>query len=199
MTDSFWTIQIGEVLSALILVVTILAIYFGPLKAVEAATKKEETRDKDRRKREIFAALMRTRKTYMHPDHVAALNLIQLEFFDFEKVIRAYRDYIHNLGEPVPPAGPHLQAFLERRQDLFFDLLHEIAQTVGCNIDKRDLERLAYVPIGWANDENEIRVFRRAMIEVLHGVRPLPVAPYQTQVAASPPSHYPPPPNDTGA
>ena len=183
----------GDVVNALILVATVVAIWFGPLKAVEAATKKEELRDATRRKREIFAALMRTRRTYMNPDHVAALNLVQLEFLNFENVLQAYKDYIKNLSEPVPAPGPALDALVLRRQDLFFDLLHEIAKTVDCNIDKRDLERLAYVPQGWVNDETEVRLFRRALIELLHGQRPLPIVPFQP-TPMPPPTPLPPQP-----
>lgn len=194
MAEGFWAFKISDVLNALILFATIFAIYLGPIRAVEAARKKEDIRDAARRKREIFAALMRTRRIYMHPDHVGALNLIQLEFIASDKVIRAYRDYIANLSETVPNPGPPLDAFQRRRGDLFFDLLHEIAKTVGCDIDKRDLERLAYVPTGWETDEGEMRIFRLAVIELLHGRRALPVAPFQPQPAVNP---FPPPPGAT--
>jgi hypothetical protein len=138
---------------------------------------------------------MRTRKAVINPDHVWTLNLIQLEFYGQEHVQRGYKDYIANLSELVPDAGPALDALLQKRRDLFFELLHEIAKVLGFSLDKRDLERAAYVPSGWFSDEDEIRLFRRTVIDLLHGRRALPVAPFQTPMA----SPYPPPPSGTAS
>ena len=190
MPEQFWSIKLGDVINAIILIVTIFAIYFGPIRAVEVSRQNDVYREATRRRREIFAALMRTRRATINPDHVWALNLIQLEFANDPDVLRAHREYISVLYEVVPDAGPALEAFLGRRNDRFFDLLHAVATAVGCPIDKRDLERAAYVPVGWFNDDDELRLFRRAMIELLHGRRPLVVAPFQPP-AANP---YPPPP-----
>ncbi len=192
MVEHFWSFRVGDVISAIILIATIFAIYFGPIRAVEVARKNDEHREAARRRRKIFAAMMRTRRIYVHPDHVWALNTIQLEFAHHPEVLRAHRAYIENLYEAAPGAGPALVTFLERRNDRFFELLHEVAKAVGCAIDKRDLERTAYMPEGWANDEDEMRFFRRSMIELLHGRRPLVVAPFQPPTA----SPYPPPPSN---
>lgn len=191
--ESFWWIKITDVINSAILLATIAAIIFGPIKAVAIGRKNDELRDAYRRKRDIFAALMRTRNAGLTPDHVWALNLIQVEFAECESVVRAYRDYIANLSEFLPDPGPAFDTFTRKRRDLFFDLLHEIAKVVGFNLDKRDLERAAYYPVGWENDEAELRQFRRAMLELLHGKRPLPVAPFEAQVATDlfPPSPGP--------
>jgi hypothetical protein len=189
--ETFWSLKLSDVINFLILVATIVAIYFGPIKAVEISRRNDEIREAARRKREIFAPLMRTRRAAMTADHVWALNLIQLEFATNDAVVRAHKEYIANLYEVAPEPGPALDAFIQRRTDRFFDLLHEIAKAVGCNADKRDLERAGYVPSGWFNEQSEISIFRSAMIDLLHGRRPLPVAPFQPQGAANP---FPPPP-----
>ena len=185
-TAAFW-------INALILVCTIVAIIYGPIKAVEITRKRDLERDAELRKRLILSTLMRTRKMVVHPDHVGALNQIQLEFFSHPAVIAAYRSYIANLSETVPAPGNDLQNFLARRNDLFFDLLHSIAVASGVPLDRHELDRLSYVPFGWQNDENEIRVFRSSLIEVLQGRKPLHVtnAPPTVQAPNNP---FPPPP-----
>jgi Family of unknown function (DUF6680) len=190
--ESFWSLKLSDVVNMLILLATIFAIYFGPIRAVEISRRNDEVREAARRKREIFAALMRTRRALISPDRVWALNLIQVEFFDHERVIRAYTDFIAMLNEVAPDPGPALENFLRRRNDAFFDLLHEIAKVVGYSLDKRDLERGSYMPQGWVGEEDEVRLFRRAIIDLLHGVRPLPIAPFQGP--GTPPNPFPPPP-----
>jgi hypothetical protein len=180
-------------INTLILVCTIVAIIYGPIRAVEITRKRDIERDAEMRKRLILSALMRTRKMVVHPDHVGSLNQIQLEFFGHAAVIAAYRSYIANLSEAVPAPGNNLQNFLARRNDLFFDLLHLIAVASDVPMDRHELDRLSYVPLGWQNDENEIKAVRNSLIEVLQGRKPLHVtnAPPTAQVPKSP---FPPPP-----
>lgn len=196
MFEGFWSVKISDIVNMAILIVTILAIYYGPIHAVEATRRNDVGREASRRRRDIFTALMRTRNANLTPDHVWALNLIQVEFADDEGVIRAYKSYIEQLNEIVPEAGPALESFQQKRRDRFIDLLHEIANVVGFKLDKRDLERAAYVPVGWENDETEARLFRRLMLELLTGKRALPVAPFASQNTQSP---YPPPPPSVGS
>jgi hypothetical protein len=136
---------------------------------------------------------MRTRRMYMHVDHVAALNVIQVEFAKEAGVIQAYKSYIRNLSEEVPQPGPALDRFTQLRNDLFFDMLYEIAQALKMDMDKRDLERLAYLPNGWIDEDGEMRAFRRGMIDVLSGKRPLPISPFQPP-PTSPTNPFPPAP-----
>src|SRR5688572_28732942 len=99
LAESFWTFKITDVVNALILMATIVAIIYGPIKAVEITRRLDREREALGRKRHVLATLMRTRRTSMHPDHVGALNLVQLEFHETPKVLAAYRAYIANLSE----------------------------------------------------------------------------------------------------
>lgn len=193
MTESFWAIKINDVITILILVATIFAIVWGPIKAVDIARKREDEREEERRKRQIFTVLMRTRRMYMHVDHVAALNVIQVEFAKEPQVIQTYKAYIRNLSEAAPQPGPEFDRFTQSRSDLFFDLLYEIAKVLKVDMDKRDLERLAYLPNGWIDEDGEMRAFRRGMIEVLDGRRPIPIDQFKAP-RPSTTSPFPPPP-----
>ncbi|KWV59823.1 hypothetical protein AS156_30325 [Bradyrhizobium macuxiense] len=196
MTESFWTLKLTDCINFAILAATIVAIVYGPIRAVEITRHKDIERDAETRKRLILSTLMRTRKMVMHPDHVSALNQVQLEFFNYQMVVDAYRAYIANLSETVPPPGNDLRNFLTRRNDLFFDLLYAIAIASGVALDRHELDRLAYIPLGWQTEQDELRVFRSSVLAVLQGQKPLFVAaatPQQTQVQ-TPPNPFPPAP-----
>ncbi len=193
--ESDFSIQLKDVIGFAILIVTVVAIIVGPILAVWVSMSREDSRAASDRRQKIFADLMRTRLMYISPIHVDALNSVQVEFADNNAVIGAHKKYIEILNGPFPEPGPMLDSFLLRRTDLFYDLVHEIARVQGYALDKRDLERLAYVPVVWSNDENELRIFRRAMIELLHGNRALPVAAFQPAQDQNPSRNpYPPPP-----
>ena len=188
--ESFWSIKLSDIINSAILLATIAAIVLGPVLAVKVSIRREEAREVMRRKYAILITLMRTRRMYMHVDHVGALNAVQLVFYRDQAVLSAFRSYITNLNEPIPNPGKQLEHFIERRNDLFIELLFAICEVVGSKIDKRDLEKLAYVPAGWATEEEQTRIFRQGMIEVLNGRRPLPI----TAFTAPGSSVYPPPP-----
>lgn len=186
--ESFWSIRFADVVNSLILVVTIVAIIYGPIKAVDISRKQDIARDSLARKRSILTALMRTRKMGMNPDHVGALNQVQVEFYDHQKVVETYKSYISNLSESVPSPGNDLDNFITRRNDLFFDLLYEMCKAADVPLDRHDIGRLAYVPFGWQTEQAEIQRLRNAMTEVLEGRRPLHVVAGQTQSSPYPPA-----------
>jgi hypothetical protein len=69
---------------------------------------------------------MRTRRVTLSPEHVAALNTIQTEFHDDEKVIVAYKKYIENLGgSPLLPGSNEEtgRRFMEARADVLNEMM----------------------------------------------------------------------------
>ena len=54
---------------------------------------------------EIFRMLMRTRRTRLYPEHVGALNLVEIEFAHDRPVIDAWRELFKHLGSEHPPGG----------------------------------------------------------------------------------------------
>ena len=196
--ELFRSLKLSDYINFLILVTTIVAIVYGPIKAVEITKNRDIQRDAEARKRLILSTLMRTRKMVMNADHVGALNQVQLEFFKHTDVLLAYKAYIANLSDTVSTSGNALDNFLARRSDLFFDLLHTIAKASDVTIDRHELDRLAYVPFGWQAEQNEIQAFRTAMLALLNGQRTLLVAQGQpnapTQPVQQSQSPFPPPP-----
>lgn len=192
--DGFWCLQFKDWLNAAILVVTVIAIVYGPIVAVRLTQHGEEERERIRRKYQTFYNLMKTRRVTLSGDHVSALNVIQTEFHDDEKVIDAYKKYIDNLAGPSLPEGSNEDAIrrhIEARDDVFNEFMFELGRHLGFTFDKRDLAKYSYAPQGWANLENEQAALRRLSIELLLGQRGLPIAPFQPSPSAS---KYPPAP-----
>jgi hypothetical protein len=80
---------------------TLAAIVLGPVLAVIVTRFIDANTEKRRRKFDVFRNLMQTRGIRIDPIHVAALNVVEIEFFDDSDVRAAYRTYIEHLGAPM--------------------------------------------------------------------------------------------------
>ncbi len=190
---AFWFFQAKDLLNTGILVATIAAIWLGPIRAVQITRQHDEEREGRKRKLDVFTSLMKTRGFTLAPDHVMALNLVQVEFSDNKAVDAAYRKYIELLSRPFPKPGMDgAEHFFEQNEDALYDLLHAIGDDLGFKYDKRDLKKLAYGPVGWQNDESQIRAFRGLAVEVLAGRRALPVVDFGKLNGSA--GKFPPPP-----
>lgn len=190
----FWCMQFKDWLNVGILVATIAAIIYGPLAAVRITLRSEMSREKLRRMYQTFYSLMRTRRVTLSAEHVMALNVIQTEFHDDEKVIAAYKKYIENLAVPLPVGTKDdaISRFVADRDDAFIELMFEIGRHLKFNFDRRELAKYSYAPQGWVNTEAEQSAIRTLAVELLQGKRPIPVTPFQPSPIAN---KFPPPPS----
>ena len=191
--SGFWCMQFKDWLNLAILVVTAVAIVVGPIVAVRLTLRSEEAREKLRRKYQTFHSLMRTRRVALSADHVTALNVIQTEFHDDEKVVAAHKKYIEKLSVPVTgetKPDEHKRIF-EDRDDAFNEMMFQIGRHLGFTLDRRELSKYSYAPQGWVDIESEQNAIRQLALEMLQGKRPIPVSPFQPNPAAD---KFPPPP-----
>lgn len=158
-----------------ILVGTIIAIIYGPIKAVRITREEDVAREKRARRYSILEDLMRTRQARIDPLHVGALNLIELEFYGDEKVIPAYRAYTKHLNSHFPSENEAIDRHLAEGDDLFSDLLFCVASSLGFVFDKRDLSRLGYLPIGLSKYHDNSHANAHLLREVLEGKRSIPI------------------------
>jgi hypothetical protein len=144
-------------------------------------------REKLRRKYQIFHALMRTRRATLSPEHVAALNVIQTEFHDDDKVTAAYKKYIDNLGVGLHSGLKEevIKRIVDDRDDAFNDMMFEIGKHLGFSLDRRELAKYSYAPQGWVTAEAEQNALRQLAVELLQGKRPLPISPFQPSPSAA--------------
>lgn len=186
--------QFRDWLNVGILVITAIAIAWSPIYAVYLSRRQDEKREKLRRQYEIFHNLMKTRGTNLAPDHVSSLNAIQTDFYDDTNVISAYKTYIDLLYRPVPASTEPqdlIKRFFEVQHNAFVELVYEMGRKLGVIIDKNDISKYSYAPIGWGNVESQQNLFRSLMIELLTGKRGLPVVQYRPGDASG---KFPPPP-----
>jgi len=168
----------------------VLATIAGPVVAVQAQKFIELAREKREGRRKLFYALMGTRSARVAPDHVRALNMIDLEFygrkilsFRYQRrseraVIDAwdiYRDHLNQLRDDQNE--PHvIAAWVTRGDELFIDLLYFISVALGFDFDRVQLMRGIYNPR--AHDENERAwlQIRNGLARLLSGTDPLKMA-----------------------
>lgn len=153
---------------------TLCAIALGPIIAVLLTRLLDRSRERRRRRMDVFRNLMQTRGVRLDPVHVAALNVVEIEFYKDQQVRHAFQSYIQHLSSPMP-AVKEQDRFFDQRSDLFMNLLSEIGSSVGLAVDKRDLERLSYVPQAWDSDQSMQRRNAEMLSQLLSGQRPLAI------------------------
>lgn len=179
-------------------VITLVTIVVGPIAAVTVARTIEARREYRVRQMDVFRTLMRTRRTPMVPEHVGALNLIEIEFAKHASVMTAWRDLFQHLenvqsrrdDEIVRPdlntqeAGIRHERFSkiirDERQRLLAKLLSEMARKLGHRSEQLEVFEVGYTPQGWIDEEADQRFLRLLLIEVIGGDRYLPVGLWAT-------------------
>ena len=137
----------------------IASTLLGPILAVQAQKWIERATEKRRRKLNIFHALMATRAARVAPDHVRALNQIDLEFsgarlLSFlqrqtpkEKAVSdAWRSYSDHLNQHLENETKEVEEWSRRGGDLFVDLLFALSTYFGFGFDRVQLRRGIYSP-----------------------------------------------------
>jgi hypothetical protein len=153
---------------------TVLAVVLAPFFAVFAQRQVELWREAQERKLWVFKALMATRARTLSPDHVQALNMIELEFTRKaeEPVLAAWREYRDHLYS-FPRDGGDLEAraavWNQRTQDLLANLLEGMGRALGYKLDPVQVRKGAYSPEAHAAAEMEMQLVRRAALRWLTG------------------------------
>jgi hypothetical protein len=167
---------VGVILSA----ITILAIYYGPIKALKIQRTLDAEREERNRKLQLFKTLVSYRVTRLAPAYVQALNMIDLEFTadnELEKTVRdrwkELRDLYDNYKTTPNPE--------EKSAELNAALLAAIGESLGYHFDKVYLRRGGYYPEFLGNVEFEQHTLRRQLLELLDGTgrRKLPIATFE--------------------
>jgi hypothetical protein len=156
----------------------------GPVLAVQAQKWVERAREAHNRKLWIFNTLMMTRGARVAPDHVRALNGIDLAFYGHRVLGKAFRgkaaqavlDVWHDYHEHLstPPANP-IPTEADQRQwnakgdELFLNLLQALAEATHHKFDRQQLRMGGYMPIAQGEIETEQKAVRQLALRVLSG------------------------------
>ena len=159
----------------------IIAVLVAPFLAVFAQRKIDLWREQRQKKLWVFKTLMATRGRTLSPEHVQALNMIDLEFTKpSEKQIRdawkEYHDHLHS----YPPEGEDQKEratiWEKEKADLLATLLSKMGKAFSYKFDPVQIKKGAYSPQYHATTEMELQLLRRFAVEWLAGDRKVSVS-----------------------
>lgn len=160
----------------------IVATLCGPILAVQAQKAIEAARESRGQKSWVFHQLMATRAARLSPQHVQALNTIDLTFYgrrrfrgrseQEQSVLDRWKEY-HDLLSDHGEREKDIAAWFSKGDELFVNLLEAIAKDVGYKFDRVQLRKGVYTPEAHNVLESEHNQLRKLVIETLNGDRPL--------------------------
>jgi hypothetical protein len=164
------------------------ATFVGPIFAVQAQKWVERSKDRDGRKNALFQGLMATRMARLSPEHVRALNMIDLTFYgrqffgvsvrsrDEKLVLATWKEYLDHLCTRVPEGEAATAAFLSSREELFINMMAAMAKERRYSVDRVQLKKGAYSPIAHNEIEQKQAAVLDGVVRVFSGERPLKIA-----------------------
>jgi hypothetical protein len=122
---------------------TIIAIFLGPIVAVQLTRFLDDKKEERERKLRVFKTLMATRGVVLSWAYVEALNLIDLEFSSKRRkereVIDAWKAYLDLLSNKAIPTDQ----WATRNVDLRVELLHKMSVVLNYPFDKTHIKNSA--------------------------------------------------------
>jgi hypothetical protein len=123
-----------------------LTLAFTYWRETEAVKTKNEAKIYDRRLN-VFRTLMSTRRAVISPEHVSAINLVEVDFYKCKEVEAAWKSYKEQLDKNEKPED---DLWRRERDKRLSKLLYEIAIVLGFDIPAIEIFEGGYAPGGWA-------------------------------------------------
>lgn len=169
---------------------TVAAIGFSPLVALRVQEALLRRKDRRGRKEWIFNTLMMSRGERLSIPHVQALNMIELAFYGRHRwwhrltrqsrqsaqetaVTDAWAEYRAHLSTQVPTDAVGSGQWTGQSQELFVNMLAEIARDIPYDFDRTALARGGYTPTSHGQAFWEQESLRKLAIDLLAGTTPL--------------------------
>jgi len=157
----------------------IAATVLGPILAVQAQKAVESFRELRSRKTRLFEQLMATRASRVAPEHVRALNMIDLVFYGErtfgihrrtskeQRILDSWKEYLDHLNNRG--SDEQLMQWIAKGDELFTNLLYAMSDDIGFKFDRVQLKRGSYSPIAHGELEAEQTELRRATLSLVTG------------------------------
>lgn len=149
------------------------ATLLGPVSAVFVTRWIDTKREKQQRRLHVLRTLMATRRAPLSPEHVNALNLIEIEFYGKKNVLESWKKLLEHFSKTFDPKDEERVA--RERENLKTKLLSDMARVVGYRIEQLEIISGGYMPQYMVNYETEQQAIRRLFAELANGNRALPV------------------------
>lgn len=150
----------------------IIAVLLSPLIAVQISVWLQRRHEDQNRRLWVFKTLMSNRASRLSESYVAALNMIDIEFYGRSKkskaVIEAWKAYLYHLNNRTEPA-----VWNDKQKDLFMNLLFCLAEALGYHYDKTELLQTSYFPQGFQDMHDEMSRIQKGVLSIVEGKTPL--------------------------
>src|SRR5262249_49801311 len=136
----------------------------GPIVALWTQRGLDRLREKKARRVGLYMTLMRTRATLLAPEHVNALNAIDVVFYgrSGQRIRDAWAEVRKHTEADATAAG-----WLERMNDLRADLYQVMGAAVGYNFTVDYLKRQVYLPQHFTTMELQGESLRQALVKIV--------------------------------
>lgn len=153
-------------------ILTLFAILLAPLITILISKALDRHKEKKDSKFWIFRTLMATRATSLSPDHIRALNMIDVTFYGKDKkskaVLAAWKNYLDLLRKnTIEMSEEGLLQWGEKKEDLLIELLQKIAPCLNYEFDKSSIRNTSYFPRGFEEQENDLMLIRKGCVGLL--------------------------------
>lgn len=159
---------------------TIVALFGGPISAVQIQKYIERRTEGHRRKLDVFKVLMATRANRVGATHVEALNRIDIDFYKDKNVIESWKQYhaqLHSVPRDLkdPDYKPKMAAWEAQTLEKLLEMLDVMAKSLGYDLGKAYIQTSSYTPQLHADIQQEATFIRRSVVEVFLGMKALPI------------------------
>ncbi len=169
----------------------VLATIVGPIAAVFITRWNDHRREARGRLLHVYRVLMATRRSNVSQDHVAAINLVEVEFHGVKPVIEAWSAYLTHLNTKESPGEDNIRVWNDRRQELLALLLVKIAAHLGVTKGEIEILHGGYAPQAWVMRENKLDAVQDYALRLSEGKAVVPLALVQQPTPNNP---FPPAP-----
>lgn len=156
-------------------IISVVAVLLSPLVALQVSGLLQRRREERQRRLQVFKTLMGTRASGLAPEHVQALNMIDIEFHGPDSkskaVLNAWKAYLDHLNSSQTDSA----VWGSKREDLFVDLLYEMSRHLDYDFDKTHIRRTSYFPKGVGDLESDQLAIRRGVAEIMSGRASFPI------------------------
>jgi hypothetical protein len=165
-----WSVKMTDV-------AIVFATIVGPILAVWAAEWRQHRKTEHDRKEWVFRTLMSTRGAKLRQEHVAAINHIEFAFTrkscpGIDDARTLYRKHLKH-PDAVSEDTAVRQAWGNKTNDLFADLLYLMAVDLKIPFTKTEITEESYIPDAHLYSELEWQEIRNLALQVLKNGRPI--------------------------
>lgn len=155
----------------------LVATGMGPVLAVLVTRWIDERRETSARQLQVFRQLMANRRAPVSADFVAALNLVEIEFYQNQQVIEHHKELIDLFNADLERMDEGIRIrHNERIETQTQDLLFEIGKALGYKVVRLDLKKGGYLPNALSWREQWSSQWQHFLAEVALGKRSIPVS-----------------------